>query len=83
MLNLPPPPDTTRITIATYNIQSGRNSRLEFACRALEKMNVDLCFLMEAKLTDGIHSRACNGYTVTATKAYKYSIMQLARRLAV
>jgi hypothetical protein len=38
----------------------------------MEKMNVDLCFLTEAKLTDGIYSRNAYGYTVTATEAVSY-----------
>jgi hypothetical protein len=42
------------IKIATCNIQSGRNSQLEMALRALRLINVDLCFLTEAKLMDGI-----------------------------
>ena len=60
---------TTPIRIATWNIQSGRNGRLEQALRAMGQMNIDLGFLTEAKLTDGIHTRYSFGYRVVATEA--------------
>ena len=59
-----------RINIATYNIRSGRNGRLETALRAMEQMKVDLGILTEAKLTDGIYTRCSHGYNVVATKAW-------------
>ena len=49
------------------NIQS--NTRLELALRALDKMSVDLCFLTEAKLTDGVYTRCSPGCHVVATEA--------------
>jgi hypothetical protein len=57
------------IKIATYNILSGRNGRLEMALRELDRLNVDLCFLTEAKLTGGIYTRSGFGYKVFATEA--------------
>ena len=60
---------TDEINIATYNIRSGRNGRLETALRAMEQMNVDLGILTEAKLTDGIYTRCSSGYNVVATNA--------------
>lgn len=65
-------PTRTPIRIATYNIQSGRSGRLEFALRAVGEMKVDICFFTEAKLTDGIHTRMSNGYQVVATKALSH-----------
>jgi len=38
-------PATTELVIGTWNIQSGRNIRLETALRALSIVGVDLCFL--------------------------------------
>jgi hypothetical protein len=58
-----------RITLATYNIRSGRNGRLETALRAMDQMKVDLGILTEAKLTDGIYTRCSSGYSVVATSA--------------
>jgi len=66
----PPDPESpVSVNIATFNITSGRNSRLPQALRALEMLQVDLCFLTEAKLTDGIYTRFSSGYHVTATSA--------------
>ena len=61
--------DIISIEIGTWNIQSGRNGRLETALRALDKMGLDLALLTEAKLTDGIHTRYSSGYHVVATEA--------------
>lgn len=58
-----------RIRLATYNICSGRNGRLETALRAMGQMKVDLGILTEAKLTDGIYTRFSSGYNVVATSA--------------
>ena len=67
----PPDPDsTTSIAIATWNIRNGRNSGLELALGALDKMGtVDLCFLTEVKATGGIYTRHAYGYDVVATEA--------------
>ena len=53
----------------TYNIQSGRNGRLEMALRAMQQMNLDIGILTETKLTRGIHTRWSSGYHVVATEA--------------
>ena len=63
------PPESPYIKLATYNIQSGRNGRLETALREMACMNVDIGFLTEAKLTDGIYTRYSSGYHVYATEA--------------
>ena len=47
-------------TLATYNVSSGRNGRLEQALRAMKVANVDVGVLTEAKLT--------RRYGVTRTK---------------
>ena len=57
------------IKLATYNIVSGRGSRLEMALREMERMNVDFGFLTEAKITDGIYVRSAYGYRTLATEA--------------
>ena len=57
------------IKIALFNIISGRQARLEMALHAMDMMNIDLGFFLEAKLTDGIHTRRCNDYNVVATNA--------------
>jgi endonuclease/exonuclease/phosphatase family metal-dependent hydrolase len=62
------PKNNSLIRIATYNIRSGRNSRLEMALRAMRQMNVDLGVLTKARLT-GIHTLAAEGYQVRATVA--------------
>ena len=61
--------DRIPISIVTYNIRSGRSGGLELALRAMKQMNVDFGILTETKLTDGIHTRSFEGYTVVATKA--------------
>ena len=63
------PRQRTCICIATYNIISGRKQRLEAALRAMGFLNVDFGFLLETKLTDGIHTRFSAGYHVEATEA--------------
>lgn len=57
------------LKLITYNIQSGRNGRLETALRALNSLNVDIGILTEAKLTKGRHTRYSYGYQVVATQA--------------
>ena len=57
------------LRIGTYNIRSGRNSRLEASLRAMAALNVDVCLLTETKLTNGAHSRMAHGYQVYATEA--------------
>jgi hypothetical protein len=42
------------------------------ALRALGVMNVDVCLLTEAKLTDGVYTRSSNGYSVVATSAVSH-----------
>ena len=56
-------------TLATYNVTSGRNGRLEQALRAMKVANVDVGVLTEAKLTKDIYTRFSSGYHVMATEA--------------
>ena len=62
-------PNTAEIVIGTWNIQNGRNTRLETALRALGVVGVDIGFLQETKLTDGIYTRFSSEYHVLATDA--------------
>jgi len=62
-------PNHAPIIFATYNIRNGRNSRLEMALRAAREMSLDFGLLTEAKMTDGIYTRSCEGYAVVATDA--------------
>jgi hypothetical protein len=63
------PPDTVELVIGTWNIQNGRNKRLETALQALGVVGVDIGFLQETKLTDGIYRRFSLDYHVLATNA--------------
>ena len=54
----------TTATLATYNVTSGRNGRLEQALRAMKVANVDVGVLTEAKLTKDIYTRFSSGYHV-------------------
>ena len=65
-------PTNKEIVIGTWNIQSGRSTRLETALRALSIVGVELCFLTETKLTNGIHTRISLGYRVLATNAMSH-----------
>ena len=62
-------PATTELVIGTWNTQSGRNTRLETALWVLGKVGVDLCFLTETKVTDGIYTQLSSDYHVLATNA--------------
>ena len=53
----------------TYNIQNGRNGRLESALRRMIQENVDVGFFQETKLTEGIYTRFLAGYKVVVTPA--------------
>ena len=57
------------IRIATYNIQDGRNNRLETVCRALQQQNIDLAILTELRIPASrpIHTRHCLGYNILVT----------------
>ena len=59
----------SKARIATWNIVSARNTRLEKAIRGMKASNVDICFLTETKLTDDKFARERDGYVVTATTA--------------
>ena len=45
------------LSVATYNVRSGRNGGLESACRTMSHMGVDIAVLQETKLTGGIYTR--------------------------
>ena len=65
-------PTNKEIVIGTWNIQSGRSTRLETALQALSIVGVDLCFLTETKLTNGIHTQFSLGYCVLATNTMSH-----------
>ena len=65
-------PTNKELVIGTWNILSGRNTHLETTLRALSKVGVDICFLTETKLTDGIYTRFSSGYRVLATNAVSH-----------
>ena len=57
------------IKFGTYNIRNGRNGWLETVLRAMEQANIDMGFMQETKITDGVYTRASAGYRVVATDA--------------
>ena len=57
------------VSIATWNIRSGRNGGLEAACRSLASQSVDLAVLQETKLTGGIYTRRSSDYNIVASEA--------------
>lgn len=65
----PASPAPNTITLATYNILDGRNSRLEAALRLLDNQNIDLAILTELRIPAAkpIHTRNSQGYNVFAT----------------
>ena len=50
-----------RIILVTLNIRSGRAGDLEAALWALKQGNVDVGFLQDMNLTDGIHVQQVDG----------------------
>jgi hypothetical protein len=65
----PRPGDSGSIALASYNIQSSRNGGLEGALRAMDQLGVNIGFLVETKLTDGVYTRFLSGYKVVASTA--------------
>ena len=61
------------VSVASWNIHSGRNVGLEPTLRAMSSMNVDLGILQETKLTLSIYTRSSAGYCVVATEAVSAS----------
>ena len=57
------------ITLATFNVRSGRNGGLESALRAMAATEVDCGVLTETKITDDIYTRYSSGYNVFASSA--------------
>ena len=55
------------ISVASWNIRSGRNGGLESACRAMDSMGVGIGVLQETKITNDIYTRSASGYAVVAT----------------
>jgi hypothetical protein len=60
---------TKQIRIAKYNIRNGWKGKLEGDLRALEKMNIDIVFLEETKITNDCYTKNCFGFEVIATAA--------------
>ena len=65
-------PTNKELVIGTWNIQSGRSTRLETTLWALGKVGVDLCFLTETKLMGGIYTQFSSEYRVLATNAISH-----------
>jgi hypothetical protein len=57
------------VTLASFNIQSGRTGGLEAALRAMDQLGVDIGFLTETKLTGGIYTQHSSGYDVLVSNA--------------
>ena len=57
------------IRLATINIRSGREGGLEATLWVPRQGNIDVGVLQEKKLTDRIHARQGEGYSVWATEA--------------
>ena len=57
------------INLASYNITSGHNGRLDMTFRELDRLNVDIALLTESKSTGGIYTCHAFGYNVFATEA--------------
>ena len=57
------------IKFGTYNLRNGRSGGLEAELRTMEQGNIDIGFLQETKLTDGVYTRASAGYRVVAMDA--------------
>jgi hypothetical protein len=58
-----------KIHLCTYNIVSGRGSRLIAAVRAMAVMHVDIALFTKSKLNDDIYPRSYMGYNIIATPA--------------
>jgi hypothetical protein len=63
------PKEKKTIRFGTFNVQSGRNGRLETALWAMGQMGIDWGLLTEVKLTNGVHTRFSSDYHVVATEA--------------
>ena len=57
------------LKVCTYNIQDGRNSRLEKVIRNLDIQHIDIAILTEMRIPASapIHTRNSQGYSVYAT----------------
>ena len=55
--------------VATYNVLCARKNRLETACRALDSLGTPIVLLQDTKLTGGIYTRSCLGYSILASDA--------------
>jgi hypothetical protein len=76
--DIPIPPPASRpstasplpyVRLCTYNIMSGRNSRLIAAVRAMAYMYIDIALITEVKITKQIYPRTYQGYNNIATDA--------------
>jgi hypothetical protein len=57
------------ITLATFNIRSGRNDGLKSALREMAATRVDCGVLTETKITNNLCTRFLLGYNVFASNA--------------
>ena len=65
----PRPGDSGSVALALFNIQSSRNGGLEGALRAMDQLGVEIGFLVETKLTDGVYTQFLSGYKFVASTA--------------
>ena len=61
------------ISLVSLKIRIGRAGRLETALWALQQGNMDVGFLQETKLTQGIHTQNGTGYNVWETEAESWN----------
>jgi hypothetical protein len=52
------------VALTSFNIRSGRKGGLEAALRAMDQLGVNIRFLVETKLTEGIYTWHSSGYDV-------------------
>jgi hypothetical protein len=66
-----------KIKIAMYNIVSGQDNWLKAALCMMVSLNIDVAFLMEAKITYAAYTWFNHGLNVTATQRSKYAQLLL------
>ena len=63
------PDGSGSVTLASFNIQRGRNGGIEAALRVMDQLGIDIGFLLETKLMGGIYTWHLSGYNVLASNA--------------
>jgi hypothetical protein len=65
----PQPGNSRSVALALFNIRSGCNGGLDGALRAMDQLGVEIGFLVETKLTDGVYTQFLSGYKFVASTA--------------